>query len=55
MEEYNINFQEILDNMTIQELEKFKVRLVRCYAKRLAKELEATNERLRQLNALQDS
>ena len=54
MEDYNINFQEILDNLTIQELKDFKEKLVRCYAQRLAQELKATNERLRHLNYLQE-
>ena len=55
LEEYNIDFQGMIDNLTIQELRRFKDKLVRVYAKRLAKELEATNERLRLLNHLQDT
>ena len=55
MKGYSINFQEVIDNLTIQELKEFKEKLVRCYAKRLAKELEATNERLRLLNYLHDT
>lgn len=55
LEQYNINFQDMLDELTIQELKEFKEKLVRVYAKRLAKELEATNERLKLLNYLQDS
>tara|TARA_R110002012_G_scaffold197522_2_gene366107 strand:+ start:27788 stop:27964 length:177 start_codon:yes stop_codon:yes gene_type:complete len=55
LEDYNINFQDMLDEFTIQELKEFKEKLVRVYAKRLAKELEATNERLKMLNYLKDS
>ena len=55
LEEYNIDFQGMIDELTIQELRQFKDKLVRVYAKRLAKELEATNERLRLLNHLQDT
>ena len=55
LEEYNIDFQGMIDNLTIQELRQFKKKLVRVYAKRLAKELEATNERLKMLNNLQDT
>tara|TARA_R110000787_G_scaffold55416_4_gene127948 strand:+ start:559 stop:735 length:177 start_codon:yes stop_codon:yes gene_type:complete len=55
LEEYNIDFQGMIDELTIQELKQFKDKLVRVYAKRLAKELEATNERLRLLNHLQDT
>tara|TARA_R110001606_G_scaffold303714_2_gene450992 strand:- start:23729 stop:23905 length:177 start_codon:yes stop_codon:yes gene_type:complete len=55
LEEYNIDFQGMIDNLTIQELRQFKEKLVRVYAKRLAKELEATNERLKMLNNLQDT
>lgn len=55
LEDYNINFQGMIDELTIQELKQFKDKLVRVYAKRLARELEATNERLNNLNALKDS
>ena len=55
LEEYNIDFQGMIDELTIQELRQFKEKLVRVYAKRLAKELEATNERLKMLNNLQDT
>ena len=55
LEEYNIDFQGMIDELTIQELKQFKDKLVRVYAKRLAKELEATNERLKMLNNLQDT
>lgn len=52
LEEYNISFQAMIDELTIQELRQFKEKLIRAYAKRLAKELEATNERLKMLNNL---
>ena len=38
MEDYNINFQEVLDVMTLQDLKQFKERLGKEFDKRLAKE-----------------
>tara|TARA_R110000787_G_scaffold149633_5_gene263584 strand:- start:524 stop:688 length:165 start_codon:yes stop_codon:yes gene_type:complete len=35
MEDYNINFQEILDNMTLQDLKRFNERLKEEFDKRL--------------------
>lgn len=55
MEEYNISFQEVIDNLTIQELKEFKEKLIRVYAVRLSQELEATNERLKELNYMQEN
>lgn len=55
LEEYNISFQAMIDELTIQELRQFKEKLIRAYAERLAKELEATNERLKMLNNLSES
>lgn len=55
MEEYNISFQEVIDNLTIQELKEFKEKLIRVYAIRLSQELEATNERLKELNYMQEN
>ncbi len=54
MEDYNINFQEILDKMTLQDLKRFKESLGKYFDRRLDKELAATNERLRSINALKD-
>ena len=52
MKEYNINFQEILDNMTLQDLKKFKERLSKEFDIRLAKELSELEEARITLNLL---
>lgn len=55
MEDCTVRFEEVIDNLTIQELKEFKEKLNSFYAERLAKELEATNERLKMLNYLQEN
>ena len=52
MKDYNINFQEILDNMTLQDLKKFKERLGKEFDMRLAKELSELDEARKKLNLL---
>ena len=52
MKDYNINFQEILDNMTLQDLKKFKERLSKEFDMRLAKELSELDEARKKLNLL---
>jgi hypothetical protein len=52
MKDYNINFQEILDNMTLQDLKKFKERLSKEFDIRLAKELSELEEARITLNLL---
>ena len=52
MKDYNINFQEILDNMTLQDLKKFKERLGKEFDMRLAKEISDLEEARITLNLL---
>lgn len=52
MEEFNINFQEILDKMTLQDLKKFNERLSKEFDKRLAKEIAQLEEARNALNLL---
>ena len=52
MEDYSINFQEILNKMTLQELKKFKERLGKEFDRRLAEELSDLEEARKKLNLL---
>jgi len=52
MEDYNINFQEILDKMTLTDLKQFKERLCKEFDKRLAKETSELEEARKKLNLL---
>lgn len=52
MEDYSINFQEILDRMTLQDLKQFKERLGKEFDKRLAKETSQLEEARKSLNLL---
>ena len=52
MEDYSINFQEILDRMTLQDLKQFKERLGKEFDKRLAKEISRLEEERESLNLL---
>ena len=52
MEDYNINFQEILDKMTLTDLKKFNERLCKEFDKRLAKETAELEEARKKLNLL---
>ena len=52
MEDYNINFQEILNKMTLQDLKKFNERLSKEFDKRLAKETAELEEARKSLNLL---
>ena len=52
MEDYNINFQEILDKMTLQELKTFKERLGQEFDKRLAKKKEELEQEKKVLDYL---
>ena len=54
LKEYNFDFQVMIDELTIQELKQFKDKLVRVYAQRIAKEHKTTNERLKELNYLEN-
>tara|TARA_R110000803_G_scaffold136534_5_gene203432 strand:+ start:250 stop:414 length:165 start_codon:yes stop_codon:yes gene_type:complete len=52
MEDYSINFQEILDRMTLTDLKQFKERLGKEFDKRLAKETAELEEARKKLNLL---
>lgn len=52
MEDYNIDFQEILDKMTLQELRRFKERLGEEFDKRLAKRKEELQQEQKVLDYL---
>ena len=52
MKDYNINFQELLNKMTLQDLKKFKERLSKEFDIRLAKELSELEEARITLNLL---
>jgi len=52
MEDYNINFQELLNKMTLQDLKKFKERLGKEFDKRLAEEIAQLEEARNALNLL---
>ena len=52
MQDYNINFQEILDRMTLTDLKQFKERLGKEFDKRLAKETAELEEARKKLNLL---
>ena len=52
MEDFNINFQEILDRMTLTDLKQFKERLGKEFDKRLAKETAELEEARKKLNLL---
>ena len=52
LKDYNINFQEILDKMTLQDLKQFKERLGKEFDKRLAKETAELEEARKSLNLL---
>tara|TARA_R110000822_G_scaffold201714_2_gene338911 strand:+ start:112 stop:276 length:165 start_codon:yes stop_codon:yes gene_type:complete len=52
MEDYNINFQEVLDVMTLQDLKQFKERLGKEFDKRLAKETAELEQAQKVLNYL---
>ncbi len=52
MEDYNINFQEILDKMTLQDLKRFKESLGKYFDRRLAQEIAALEKARESLNLL---
>tara|TARA_B110000211_G_C13997767_1_gene516999 strand:- start:578 stop:742 length:165 start_codon:yes stop_codon:yes gene_type:complete len=52
MEEYKINFQDVLDQMSLMELKKFKEALYVEYDLRVGKELEEINKRKQALDEL---
>jgi|TARA_R110000744_G_scaffold26652_2_gene65398 hypothetical protein len=52
LEDYNINFQEILDKMTLQDLKRFKESLGKYFDRRLAKEIAELEEARKSLNLL---
>jgi hypothetical protein len=52
MEEYKINFQDILDQMSLMELKKFKEALCVEYDLRVGKEQREINERKQALDEL---
>ena len=52
MEDYNINFQEILDKMTLQDLKRFKESLGKYFDRRLAQEKSKLEEAQKVLNYL---
>ena len=52
LKDYNINFQEILDKMTLQDLKQFKERLSKEFDRRLAKEISDLEEARITLNLL---
>jgi len=52
MEDYNINFQEILDKMTLQEIKQFHERLGEEFDRRLAKKTKELEQEWKVLNYL---
>ena len=54
MEDYNINFQECLDKMTLQDLKKFMERLGKEFDKRFEAEKARIEEAQNNLNLLSD-
>ena len=52
LKDYNINFQEILDKMTLQDLKRFKESLGKYFDRRLAKEIAELEEARKSLNLL---
>jgi len=54
MEDYNINFQEILDKMTLKDLKRFKESLGKYFDRRLAEEIADLEEARKNLNLLSD-
>ena len=52
MEDYSINFQEILNKMTLTDLKQFKERLGKEFDKRLSKETAELEEARKKLNLL---
>jgi len=52
MEDYNINFQEILDKMTLQDLKRFKESLGKYFDRRLAQEIAELEQAQKVLNYL---
>ncbi len=52
MEDYSINFQEILDKMTLTDLKRFKENLGKYFDRRLAKETAELEEARKKLNLL---
>lgn len=55
MEDYTVDFQDVVDSFSLDELKGFKEKLVRVYEMRLSQELETTNERLKELNYMQEN
>ncbi len=52
MEEYKINFQDVLDQMSLMELKKFKEALCVEYDLRVGKEQQEINKRKEALDEL---